>query len=107
MRFQYERSEIVLKSGHAYQTYFLTVMRFIDEQLIERWEDGSIPKRAKGELIKKFHEQFDYKSNTFAQLMAKKQQPTPDQDLYLTQMVTQYWNFYNQHALTGVSESTN
>lgn len=84
-------------------------MRFIGDKLIEHWEDGSIPKKAKGELIKKFHEHFSYKhnSNTFAELMAKKQQPTPDQDLYLTQMVTQYWNFYNQHALTGVSESTN
>ncbi len=76
-------------------------MRTLAEKTIKQWEDGSIPRRAKSELIKKFHERFGYthNSNTFAELIAKKQQPTPDQDKYLTDTIQEYWNFYNDVAV--------
>ncbi|MGM9508566.1 hypothetical protein ACS5NO_12590 [Larkinella sp. GY13] len=76
-------------------------MRFLDETLIEKWEDGSIPKKAKGELVKKFNLQFHYTptSNAFNELILKKAQPTPDQYQFLLDQITYYWAFYNEPQL--------
>ena len=76
-------------------------MRFLEDTLVQKWEDGSIPKKAKGELVQKFNHEFGYttKSNAFNELILKKAQPTPDQYQFLLDQITFYWAFYNEPQL--------
>lgn len=72
-------------------------MRFVDDSLIQKWADNSIPRGAKNEVITAFHAHFGYseQSNMFGWLMSKKRQPTPDQHRYIAEKVQEYWDFYN------------
>lgn len=72
-------------------------MRLVDTDLVKMWNDGSINKRAKGELMLKFHRQLGYTdtSNTFGELIRGQVSPTPDQLTLMRTLITEYWNFYN------------
>lgn len=71
-------------------------MILLDEGIKAKWEDGTIPKTAKGELISSYVTEFGYESpNRFHFLLKGKVQPTPREYDFLIESITHYWNFYN------------
>ncbi len=83
-------------------------MRLIEKALIAKWEDGSIPKGAKTELITKFQKHFGFtqKSSVFTSLMAERSQPTPDQHQFLSDGINAYWDFYNPSAAESSAQTS-
>lgn len=72
-------------------------MRAVDQDLVEKWFDGSIRRKAKGEAMRKFHRAFGYTddSDMLGRFMSGRFEPTPDQHAKLREIIEEYWNFYN------------
>jgi hypothetical protein len=68
----------------------------LDKDIRDKWEDGTIPKTAKGEAIALYNAEFGYESpNRFHFLVKGKVQPTPIEYEYLKKTISRYWSFYN------------
>ena len=63
------------------------------------WNDKSIPTRAKSEVIRLFNKAFGFaleSNDSFRIRINGTFPPTPAQEDYLEEIITLYWNRYNQ-----------
>lgn len=83
---------------------FIKGMRTVDQDIVEKWNDGSITRPAKSEAIRKFNTAVGYKENSdmFNLFIKGKFTPTPDQTTILREIVEYYWNFYNPELATAL-----
>ncbi len=70
-------------------------MKTIDE-LRKLWEDGTIPRAGKSEMISLFNSRFGFTGNDSFRLRIKGlREATPAQEDFLNQYIPIYWNKYN------------
>lgn len=72
------------------------------KDLLTLWEDGTIPRGGKGEVIREFNARFGFQANdTFLATLKGRKTPTPLQMEFLQEIVPRYYSYYRSRKVTA------